>query len=312
MRHPLRATGRRIADLLLLAAAACAASPWLGAWFDRLDLMAQFLIQAALVTAALLLLLVLLRSRRRAIIAALCLAMQVAALRPPLPGAAAAEGARIRIVALNVWVRNPERERTLAYLRSTDADVLVLSEIYEEWRKVIGSLADLYPYRADCLDQPGCDVVILSRGPMVGRARMRDPKTAAPYVEAQVRIGQDVLTVAGTHLVRPITSGSLDHQVAQVRYVGRRLAGRPEPRLLLGDFNAVGWGRVMRTTAQASGMRLIANVDGTWPAGFPWPLRLPIDNVLASPDIEVLARRNGPAVGSDHRPVVIDLRLREP
>lgn len=44
----------------------------------------------------------------------------------------------------------------------------------------------------------------------------------------------------------------------------------------------------------------------TWPGHFV-PLWIPLDHCLVSPDLTVLDRRVGPHVGSDHRPVIVDL-----
>ena len=46
----------------------------------------------------------------------------------------------------------------------------------------------------------------------------------------------------------------------------------------------------------------------TWQAGF-WPLALRIDHVLVSPEVCVEAVEVGPSIGSDHRPVIAQLRL---
>jgi len=45
---------------------------------------------------------------------------------------------------------------------------------------------------------------------------------------------------------------------------------------------------------------------------FSWPtwsslLRVPLDNCLVSSRVVVTAHRDGPDIGSDHRPLVVDL-----
>jgi endonuclease/exonuclease/phosphatase family metal-dependent hydrolase len=48
----------------------------------------------------------------------------------------------------------------------------------------------------------------------------------------------------------------------------------------------------------------------SWPVGL-WPLALPIDHCLVSEKVEVVDRWMGPDVGSDHYPLVVDVRLRD-
>lgn len=48
--------------------------------------------------------------------------------------------------------------------------------------------------------------------------------------------------------------------------------------------------------------------DSASPKGCPIPL-IPIDHFLLSPDVKVVSREVGPEVGSDHRPVTIDVDI---
>ena len=46
----------------------------------------------------------------------------------------------------------------------------------------------------------------------------------------------------------------------------------------------------------------------TWSAGLPLLARIPIDHVLVGAEVTVMGREVGRAIGSDHLPVLIDLR----
>ena len=52
------------------------------------------------------------------------------------------------------------------------------------------------------------------------------------------------------------------------------------------------------------------SIEGSWPAGFPWAMRIPIDHALASEDLRAAIRHVGPSLGSDHRPITVDLPAR--
>lgn len=298
---------RHALDAALALAVLGAAAPWLGRWSAAADLLTQLLIQIAIATALLLVGLVLTRRWWRAPVAAACLALQLVVLDPRPEGGAVAAVPQARVLALNVWVDNPDPEATLAAVRRSGADVVVLTEIFDDWRARIGTLADIYPERVDCLDRPGCDVAILARHPIHAGRGTSDPVSGAPYVEARMIVDGRPLTVAGTHLVRPFGNGTLALQEAQLRYVGARLREARGPRLLVGDLNGVGWGRLVAGFAASSGLRLLPALDGTWPAYLPAPLRIPIDQVLVGPELDAVTRVNGAPVGSDHLPVIVEL-----
>lgn len=81
--------------------------------------------------------------------------------------------------------------------------------------------------------------------------------------------------------------------------------------LVAGDFNSTPFGRVHRTFSDASGLRPWAPLppEGTWPAEAPSWLALAIDRVWVDERIRVRRGETGPAFGSDHRPIVLDLEI---
>jgi endonuclease/exonuclease/phosphatase (EEP) superfamily protein YafD len=78
---------------------------------------------------------------------------------------------------------------------------------------------------------------------------------------------------------------------------------------MIGDMNTTPWSASMRRAA-AIGVRRATGLTPTWPAVVGSTVLIPIDHVLASPHWTVVARKRGPHIGSDHRPVVVSLALR--
>lgn len=311
----MRTTPRPIhfLDAALVAAALGTLAPWLGMAWSLADLVAQFLQQVAWGTLALGVVALMARRRRRAAAAAALLALQLAVLRPEPGGfGAAADGAPSRVLFFNVWARNGSPDETLDFIRRSGADVVVLAEVTEGWPARLGALAEAYPWRVDCLDRSGCDVVLLARTEPLAMHAERDERSGAPYVEARLRLDGREVTVAGTHLTRPIVDGNVVRQRAQAAYLARRLDAIPGPRLLVGDLNAVPWGAVSGIIRAGSGLEPVSGATGSWPSPLPAPLRIPIDLALASPELAHSVRRVGPWLGSDHRPITVELKSRQP
>jgi endonuclease/exonuclease/phosphatase (EEP) superfamily protein YafD len=85
------------------------------------------------------------------------------------------------------------------------------------------------------------------------------------------------------------------------------------PVLLLGDLNASPWSYPFRRLLEGSGLRdgsLGRGFQPTWPTGL-WPLLIPLDHSLHSAGIGIQDRIVGPAVGSDHYPVIVDFTVSE-
>jgi endonuclease/exonuclease/phosphatase (EEP) superfamily protein YafD len=50
----------------------------------------------------------------------------------------------------------------------------------------------------------------------------------------------------------------------------------------------------------------------TWPNGQVWLPPVRIDQVFVSPEVECVRIVEGEGRGSDHKPVIVDVRIREP
>jgi endonuclease/exonuclease/phosphatase (EEP) superfamily protein YafD len=83
------------------------------------------------------------------------------------------------------------------------------------------------------------------------------------------------------------------------------------PTIAAGDFNFTVYSPAYARMLRESGLADAFAGRGwqpTWMAGF-WPLALRIDHVLASRSLCVEHAEVGPDVGSDHRPLLVRLRM---
>ncbi len=84
------------------------------------------------------------------------------------------------------------------------------------------------------------------------------------------------------------------------------------PVVVAGDFNAGPWSHGFQDFMAKTGLTRHATLAPTWPA---WPIALPqvaLDHILVSGDLAVVRGGTGPAVGSDHLPVVAEVAMRKP
>ena len=81
--------------------------------------------------------------------------------------------------------------------------------------------------------------------------------------------------------------------------------------VVAGDFNTTVDHEMMRHLAPSVDAATVVGrgAEGTWPARFPAPLAAPIDHVLVNGGMTVLGSRTLRVGRSDHRAVVVRLRL---
>lgn len=262
--------------------------------------------------------------------------IQVWIIHPYLPSFTRAQaspqtsGTGLKIVSLNVWYRSAEYETTRRYLAESGADVIGLVEVTPEWKRELAALANLYPYRVDCVDSTlRCEEMLLSKHPILrsGAGWIDEDLPILAWAEIAPPDGTGPpVTFAVTHLAwpllgaRPTLPTTLDNptgrnrplhpddvpHVAQSEQAENLLAGLEKlgPDLvLMGDFNAAPWSRTQRHFRTASGLDNQGFVAPSWPTWGPAIIRLPIDHIMTRGKLRLDAFRTGPDVGSDHLPV---------
>jgi endonuclease/exonuclease/phosphatase (EEP) superfamily protein YafD len=313
--------GARALNLVLMLAAAGLVLATVFALAARLwwasDLFSHFRLQYAVAALILLVAALALRDHRIAVVLAVVALVHGWAIKDLWLGgtaSAAQGGMNLRVVSANVWAMNPTPDKALAFLRASDADLVVLVDArHRRWRQVLSELATLYPYRAPESSRERAPVVLLSRYPVVLEEVVRPPGGRRPYLMAKLAVGGNELVVVGVHPTSPSATRARDsrRRNRELDHIALAIGDTDRPVIVAGDFNTSPWSPHFQDLVAAGGLRNAAAGHGyvaTWPTWF-WPALIPIDHVLLKGPLAVAAVRRGPAVDSDHFPLIADLRL---
>lgn len=316
--------GRRALNLFLLLAAAGLALVTLFTFAARLwwafDLFSHFRLQYLVAALILGIAALAVRAYPSAVVLAVVALVHGWAIKDLwLDGSANAApgGVPLRVVSVNVLSANPTPEKVLAFVRAADADLVVLVDARQRsWQPVLTALRELYPYTAPQAWREHPPVILFSRHPIVSRRVVRPPRGRRPYLAAMVAVGDRTLEIAGVHPSSPSPSESAHtrRRNRELGHIAEVAAGAQGPLIVAGDFNTTPWSPYFQDLLASAGLRDAANGHGyigTWPTWF-WPALIPIDHVLLKGPLAVTSVRRGPGVGSDHYPIVVDLRLLAP
>jgi len=315
-----RRTPRRIRGLQIAAGVALAAIAvsWLGRWWAAGDLIAQFTTQLVVVLAGLGLLLAVTRQwgwSAICYIAALPAAAQLVWLYLP-----AAQGEPmtqpLRILSFNLLITNTDYQRIIDLVERVDPDVICFAELESHLRDGLAPLATRYPYSAGDSRYWNLGTVILSRHPLLKIPGEETLGMAhSPLAAAQIDWEGRRLTLVAVHTKSPTSLARVELRDQQLASLERTIDRLDGPVAVVGDFNATMWSTSLRRLLARTGLRDSRHgfgIQPTWPA-WAWPLRIPIDHVLVSPDIRVHRRWIEKPAGSDHLPVVTEISIgREP
>jgi endonuclease/exonuclease/phosphatase (EEP) superfamily protein YafD len=225
---------------------------------------------------------------------------------------AALDGVPLRVVTANVRSQNRTPEKVLELVRGADADLVVLIDTrLNRWQRVLTALAAQYPYQAPPTWRERPPVVLFSRHPILKERVARAPGGRRPYLVAEVATGDQTLVVAGVHSSSPLPSKDSYSRNREIDHIVELARDRGQPLIVAGDFNTTPWSPHFQDRLAAVGLRNAADGHGyvgTWPTWF-WPALIPIDHILLKGPLAVTTIRRGPRIGSDHYPIIADLRL---
>lgn len=290
-----------------------------GRFSARLDVLTHFApLYLMAAVAALALSLATPRAGRPALVtvALLAIAANVALMAPefitaPRGAAPAGSGPRLKLIQFNAWSGNTEPDTAIDWLVAQNPDVIVL----EEAPRLRDRLLARGLYHANCLS---CGAVIFSRARPVATYAEPSREGHPSYMSsATFEDAAGAFTVVGVHRYWPVR---FEKSRVQTQALHEYLATLPRDRMILaGDFNSTPWSFARRREDRDLG--LIRRSVGLWswpaaklshnrlPAPFPY---LPIDHVYAGDGWATVKVERGPALGSDHYPVIVTLARAEP
>jgi endonuclease/exonuclease/phosphatase (EEP) superfamily protein YafD len=271
----------------------------------------QYLVM--LVGAAVVALLV--RRPRVAATAAALAAVNFAVLGIPVTGSVSAAPNRparpvLRLVVANVEVGNRDFAAVRRLVAQTRPDLFGVTELTPFMARQLGERLPGYRTRVVEARGDAYGIGVYSRVPLLSARIARFPSDGPASVVARLRASGEPVTVVVTHVHTPFAGSIHVRQLDSLAAAARARLGKHV--IICGDFNTPPWTGPLRHFAADARLRDLYG-SRAW-AGYSWPtwgsfLRVPLDNCFVGSGVVVTAHRDGPNVGSDHRPLVVDVGL---
>ncbi len=304
--------------------ACCYAASWAARLHWAADLSSHFTLQYAIGGFAFGIAFIVLR---RFGWAALCMAIMAANIvnfKPLMddPWAFQAPGgaADFTMVQYNKLYRNHHYGAMRAWFAANagSIDILFVQESGPDTIEDLKQFRDLFPYQfPENASQRFNDVSILSRFPF--------SVTPAPLTKSQefvltsrVEIKkagmEEPLVIYSYHTITPMSFKTQKRRNIQLARLARAVKNDAAERVIAsGDWNITPWSPYFADFLKESGLHYqnFGIVPETsWPSFFLLPfLKIPIDHVLYSDGLELIDLKRGPAMGSDHHPLVAKFRV---
>ncbi len=214
----------------------------------------------------------------------------------------------IKLLSFNTWHSHADLDELQAFIEREDADIVLVYEFGPNKLALLERLKKNYPYAGGCAETWHCSVEIISKRPFTTvEAGRREQLDGPPRVVATYGQGAAPLTIIGAHMMRPI-DGPNGH-LKEMRRVAGIAKVAPGPVIVAGDFNATSWSHSFGVFRAELGLVHMGRFLPSWPAEVKGLPQLAIDHLWVSKDLTITDVHLGPNTGSDHRPLVANIRL---
>ncbi len=221
----------------------------------------------------------------------------------------------LRVASINVLFHNTHYGRVIDFLRRARPDAAVLVEATPRWRAALGSLHDEFPYQYYAEGAPrnafwdSHGTLLLSRWPLERAETVAMGPHADPTVAATLNVQGRTMHLIGAHPSWPLGRAVSAERNRELQQLAALARSTPAPLVMAGDFNVTPFSPHFQAFVAESGLEWAAQGAG-WQSN--WPTFLPfggiqIDHAFVSPGIVVRRFERGPGIGSDHRPILVDL-----
>jgi endonuclease/exonuclease/phosphatase (EEP) superfamily protein YafD len=290
---------------------------FLGRWVWWLDVVANFRAQFVILLALLGLIIVLSRWRKTGYAILAVAALNLFVVLPLFigsPADAVAGADPLRVMSFNLLSTNESYSEVIEYIETVDPDLILLHEASRPWEVAMES-ADLgYEIVRPRSDDLIFGTLVLVRGEGVEAISYGFAAASARAVEVNFTPPEwpTPVSVLGTHPLAPTDRERAQLRDAQLGFAGEWASGQTGAFLVVGDFNSTPWSWPFRRLIDSGGLESSQNGFGLQPsfsAESNLLLRVPIDHLVHSPALQATERELGPALGSDHFPLLVDLQL---
>ena len=228
-----------------------------------------------------------------------------------LPTAKFKTESTLKIAAINLWSSNRKHMEVRKYLHEMDFDIILLQEYTPRWDNDLQNLKQKYPYQEKEVRDDNFGIALMSKRKIEAVEFQKLSKYGLPTIIGKFKIGEQNLSIVGTHPVPPtarIPFHDRNEQFKKLNEIVRDLEKDNEV-VLTGDFNCTSFSPNFSLLTEATRLRdsrIGFGLLTSWWAEVEF-IHITLDHAFVSEGIEVINRSVGPFIGSDHLPVELEI-----
>lgn len=208
----------------------------------------------------------------------------------------------LRLVTFDLDGANDRLDEIADFILGASADVVLLQDVScTAADRLIPKLKPTFP--AAFVSAEGCGgQALLSKQQWLAGGQVITGTRKPLLAWARLQVANHTFTLTGVRLAGPLEP---NEQATDLGRLMAHLSSQGAAHIVAGNFNITPFAWKF-AQLQNAGLGQHATYLMNWPAQRALPLAL-LDNVLSSPDIASVRVSLGPALGSEHRPLIADI-----
>ena len=229
------------------------------------------------------------------------------------------EGAKtIKVIHYNRRHMLSEHADFISWVKAERPDILVIQEAKESHQNAMETIEKLYPYTITEARQNAFGQLIYSTFPIISSDVTYTERHALTifYIHAVVDLGDDrTLSLYAIHPPPPMNSALAKQRNEDLFSIATAIENdKAENIIMLGDWNCTPYSPHFKNLVERTGLKndyTSLSPIPSWPSHFAVPLfQIPIDHILHKGHLELMEKRRGPAMGSDHYPIIATFEVK--
>lgn len=224
----------------------------------------------------------------------------------------------LKIAHYNKLFQRSNHDHLVEWIKHEQPDILVIQEAdAETLNRVIQMHAD-YPYQKWHIfkDNP-FGFIFLSKHPIVSYDQywFENPKIKNPFFNAVVSVHNQAISIYSAHPVPPINYIYTMQRNDDLSVIADFISKSQDQKIIfLGDFNITAYSPYFQNLLYVSGLKNEYTsylAPPTWPSGFfDYIFQISIDHILHKGALELIEKRRGHHLGSDHYSLIATYGLK--
>lgn len=218
----------------------------------------------------------------------------------------------LKVGSINLLSFNKEYSALENFLKKENFDLFFVYELSPAWEFKINQITGLYPFKKLIVRDDFFGIGLYSKIPLTSSKKAYFSEIKVPSIVADLKFEDKPITIIGTHPEPPNSKEGFNSRNEQFENINQLVTQSKNSIIIVGDFNCSSFSANMNRLTKNTTLtdsRIGFGIQNSWNAKNIL-FSIAIDHCFITNDFNVINRKIGPYIGSDHYPISVTLNFK--